>query len=136
MALHGAPRLFAVLLLTGFLDGQRSAEISIQIINPEASLALRVVLDRKVVYERAPEPSAAAEQATVPARVGPLAISAGLPHSLIAEVPGKKVKAELIWTSGESSPKWIVIRYHPGRPEDGEPPFFQFALQQSPASLK
>src|SRR5262245_13687140 len=111
-------------------------DVSIQIMNPETHTVLRVFLDRKLIYEGRPERSPLANQATIPIRAGTFSIADHPVHTLMAEAPAQRVKAQLQWSPRRQPVKWIVIRYEPGRPDAEEPPFFSLELREAPAALK
>lgn len=105
------------------------ANVSIQIVNPQAGTALRLRLDRSVIFEGVPTGATIADASTVPAVVGTFALAAGTKHVLVAEVPGTATKAQLEWTPRQGGSAWLVVRYDPGRQAPEAPPFFTFALQ-------
>lgn len=114
----------------------RSTNVSVQIVNPDVQIAIRVSLDVKVIFDGVPARSSFSNIPTVPAVMGPFALASGSRHSLIAEVPGANTKAQLEWTPQIDGSTWIVIHYYPGRSEPATPPFFTFSLQANPHKLR
>ena len=115
----------------------QTANVSIQIVNPDVRTAIRVFLDGKVIFDGLPTPSTLSNIPTIPAVVGPVPLVAGSRHVLIAEVPGASTRAQLEWTPRLDGSAWAVIRYYPGRGgEPSIPPFFTFALQANSHKLR
>ena len=114
----------------------QTANVSVQIVNPDVRTAIRVFLDGKVIFDGLPTPSTLSNIPTIPALVGPVALVAGSRHALIAEVPGASTRARLEWTPRLDGSAWIVIHYYPGRGEPATPPFFTFALQANSHKLR
>lgn len=114
----------------------QTAKVSIQIVNPDVRIAVRVFLDGKVIFDGLPTPSTLSNIPTIPAVVGPVALVAGSRHALIAEVPGASTRARLEWTPRLDGSAWLVIHYDPGRGDPAKPPFFTFALQANSHKLR
>lgn len=117
-----------------------AAPLSIQLINPDAHVAVRVFLDRKQIYHGTPEPAPGRIRAMLPIVAGVFELTNGTPHALIGEAVGKRIKAQLQWVQRQDASNWIVVRYYPGRTDTAadadEPPFFTFSLQADAVSLK
>lgn len=113
-----------------------TANVSIQIVNPDVRTAIRVFLDGKVIFDGLPTPSTLSNIPTIPAVVGPVALVAGSRHALIAEVPGVSTRARLEWSPRIDGSAWVVIHYYPGRGDPATPPFFTFALQANSHKLR
>ena len=107
----------------------QDAAVSIQIVNPQAGTVLRLLLDRKVIFESATTGTRVANTSTAPAVVGTFALAAAAKHVLVAEVPGTATKAQLEWMPRRDGGTWVVVHYDPGRQAADAPPFFTFALQ-------
>lgn len=135
----GAARCLMLATLAGVVASARSASeveppvrnanISIQIVNPDARTAIRVFLDGKVIFEGLPAPSSLSNNPTIPAQVGPFALQAASRHTLWAEAPATSTRSQLEWNPRLDGSAWIVIHYYPGRHEPAVPAFFTFALQ-------
>ena len=118
------------------VEPAQTANVSIQIVNPDVRTAIRVFLDGKVIFDGLPASSTLSNISTISAQVGPVALLAGSRHALIAEVPGASTRAQLEWTPRLDGSAWVVIRYYPGRGEPAIPPFFTFSLQANSHKLR
>ena len=133
----GAARAFLLAaLLAGVVLPAQSANVSIQIVNPDERIAIRVFLDRKLIYEGVPARSTLSNNPNLPAVVGPFAWDAVTRHVLVADIPSTSTKAQLQWTSRIDDSAWIVIHYYPGRSAPAEPAFFTFSLQGNSHTLR
>lgn len=125
--MNGA-RVFLLAALVGMSLPAENSQVSIQIVNPDASTSIRVFLDRKLIHEGTPARSSLSPNPTIPAVAGTFALDSTVRHVLTAEAPATHTKAQLEWTPRLDGSAWVVIRYYPGRSEPGEPPFFTFYL--------
>jgi hypothetical protein len=136
---HVWVKIIAVLLggsvLMGAPPTTYAAAVKIQIVNADAKATVRVLLDGKVVYEDIPQPSSNKNNGPLPALAGTFELD-GAKHTLIAEVPGTPVKAQLEWNQQHNPDGWLIVRYYPGRAVDTDPPFFTFSLRTGPTILK
>jgi hypothetical protein len=114
----------------------QTAHISVQVVSPEVKTAIRIFLDRKLIFDGKPQASTAPEQPTGIVTVGSFDLKSGERHMLIAEAPSTHTKAELEWTPEAGHGGWIVIRYYPGRYDAREPAFFTFVMQATAAASK
>lgn len=112
------------------------ANVSVQVVSPDAQTVIRARLDGKVIFDQAPARSSFSNIPTIPVELGPFALAPGSKHVLIAEVPGGNTRGQLEWTPQLDGSAWVVIRYYPGRPDSAIPPFFTFALQAHPHKLR
>ena len=112
------------------------ARISIQVANPDANASIRVLLDRKVIFEGVPARSPLGNTPTPPTVVGTIAVTAESRHELVAEVDGTGTRARLQWTPRIDGSAWVVIHYYPGRSKPEQPPFIMFSLQASPYKVR
>jgi hypothetical protein len=126
-------RVFLLAALVGMSLPAENSQVSIQIVNPDASTSIRVFLDRKLIHEGTPARSSLSPNPTIPAVAGTFALDSTVRHVLTAEAPATHTKAQLEWTPRLDGSAWVVIRYYPGRSEPGEPPFFTFYLAKDDA---
>ncbi len=132
----GAARLFLLVALASVVAPVQSESFSIQIMNPDQQTAVRVFLDRKLIFEGKPVPSNLIDNPSLPALAGTFGVDAQAKHVLIVEAPSTHTKAQLEWKPSVDASEWIVIHYYPGRDQPEEPPFFTFSLQETPYKLK
>lgn len=113
-----------------------TAAVSVQVVNPDVKIAIRLVLDGKVIFDAAPLRSPVDSIPTIPAVAGPFALSSASRHELIAEAAGASTRAQLVWTPQRENSAWVVVHYYPGRTGSNTPAFFAFALQSHPHKLR
>ena len=124
-----AARAFLFFTLAGVMMPTQCASVSVQILNPDEHTAIRVFLDRKVIYEGMPTRASLGVHGVLSIVAGTFELSDKGRHVLVAEVPSGQTKAQFEWMPQNDPSPWVVIRYYPGRPEPGEPSFFTFSLQ-------
>ena len=125
----------AIILVT---SGVASAlPVSVQLVNPSVTTAIRVQVDGKLVFDGVPERSPSPDHASIPVLLGSFELGDSNRHSLTVQTVASPVKkARLEWTGRAIHSKWIVIRYYPGQGTAEEPAFFTVALQESRAANK
>ena len=107
----------------------RKVNVAIQLVNPDAQTAIRVLLDGKLILDGFAEPSSLNIYPTKPAVAGPFALVSRNKHAIVAEVRDANTKARLEWSPRLDASAWVVIHYYPGRGVPATPPIFTFALQ-------
>jgi hypothetical protein len=112
------------------------SDIHVQLVNPDARMAVRVFLDQKQVYFGKPAAATSDSLGAPPTTVGTIKPDGKQRHVIIVEAPDVHVKARFDWVRMQSPDGWIVIRYVPGRSDANEPSYFAFSMQSAPAALK
>ena len=136
LAFRTARRIVSATILVA--SGVASAlPVSVQLVNPSVTTAIRVLVDGKRVFEGVPERSPNPDHASLPLLLGSFELGDSNRHSLTVQtVTAPVTKTSLEWTGGAINSKWVVIRYYPGQDTTEEPAFFTVALQESRAANK
>jgi hypothetical protein len=105
-------------------------DVALQLVSADPSVAIRVYLDKKLVYDGATVTKPLAGPSVVPPiELGKFSLGAMVRHTLVAETTGTGIKSQTEWTPQVGGPAWLVVSYFAGRPEAAEPAFFGVALQ-------
>ncbi|MGJ5818555.1 hypothetical protein [Paludibaculum fermentans] len=89
-----------------------------------------------MIYEGTPARPVGGQDQTAPILAGTFPLDTRAKHVVTAEAASTHTKAQIEWTPQLDGSTWLVIRYYAGRHEPGEPAFFTFQLQSSPAKVK
>jgi hypothetical protein len=139
---HG--RLLCGLVLLGMLsvasaaaDEAASGRVSIQLVSPDPDARVRLALDGRALPEpaRPPAPESPGESWPPPLAIGSFELARDARHSLVAQVDGIALRAELVFAA-DAPQQWIVVHHHPGGPGGDPPPTLAFSLQTQPYLAK
>lgn len=92
-AVVNGARVFLLAALVGMSLPAEDSQVSIQIVNPDASTSIRVFLDRKLIHEGTPARSSLSPNPTIPAVAGTFALDSTVRHVLTAEAPATHTKS-------------------------------------------
>ncbi|WP_100428897.1 hypothetical protein [Janthinobacterium sp. 67] len=128
--------VFLGVSLMGHATTPLQSDVSLQLVNADPHVAIRIYLDRKLVYQGMPSQGNAGDSPSVPVKVGTFSLDKLTRHTIIAEVVGSPIKSQVEWAPNSMSSNWAVISYYRGREKPAEPAFFGIAFQKEAYKTK
>jgi hypothetical protein len=132
-----AAAVASIALATG-ARAQVATSVSIQLVNPDRTVSLRVTVDGQEVFSGKPVVAEHGDAGLSPRKIA-LPQVANLPRrrSIVVEADtAGHAKARFEWDATSLNTPVIVVRYYPGRTSDSEQPFFTFSVQRDAAAAK
>lgn len=116
----------------------REARVSIQLVNPDPMVSIRVTVDGQEVFIGKQVAGARRDAVALPIKIEmPESMPLPARRFIVVEADtASHTKAKFEWDSTSLTGTWIVVSYYPGRTADSEPPFFTFSVQKDAAAVK